>query len=111
MGKDDNNKLGPLAGPTPPAAPQTLGTALAHEAVSQATAMVVQDGATYLRQVAAVTAAGIAVATAKMIATQQPEPWTTIITKLNASLTAAGETFKALGGDAAAVLGQFPSGS
>lgn len=109
MGKDD--KSGLLAGPTPPTPPQTLGTSLAHEAVSQAAAMVVQDGASFVRQIASVSAAAIAVATAKMISTGQPEPWSTIITEINTSLTTAAATFKTLGSDAAAVLGQFPSGS
>jgi hypothetical protein len=106
-----NEKPGALTGPTPPPPPQTLGTALAHEAVSQAAAMVVQDGAAFLRQVSSVTAAGIAVCTAKMIATQSQSPWTDIITALNKSLATAADTFKTMGTDAANVLGQFPSGS
>lgn len=103
--------------PTPPSPPtpsagarqQLIGQSLALEAVSQAAAMAVQDAGSYFRQVAAVSAAAVAVFTAKMVETQSPSPWSDLIAQANNSVTAAASAFQTVGGDAANVIRSFTS--
>lgn len=91
-------------------APQLLGQGLALEAVSHAAAMAVQDAGTYFRQVAAVSAAGVAVCTEKLVQTKDPT-WAELIAKLNASVQAASGTLGKVGTDAASVVKSFSSGA
>ncbi len=87
----------------------TLGTALAHEAVSQAAAIVVQDAAAYLRQMGQISAAGMAVCTELMIAQKDPVTYTPIMAQITTNLTAATTAFQAMGTAASAVASKFPA--
>jgi hypothetical protein len=95
--------------PEPPAKPPLIGQGLALEAVSQAAAMAVQDAGTYFRQIAAVSAAAVAVFTAKMVEEKKADPWVGLIKDVGDSVTAASTVLKTVGADAAAVVKSFTS--
>jgi hypothetical protein len=80
--------------------------ALCYAAVAQASAMAVQDGARFLGNVLAVSGAGIAVCTAKLIATKDLT-YKMIIDQLNDSIQKAATTFSSVGEASSKVLGQF----
>lgn len=94
------------AGPTPQP-PQLLGQGLAVEAVSQAAAMAVQDAGTYFRQVAAVSAAAMAVFTAQMAEAQKSDPWAGLMKTVTDNMTAASGLLKQVGTDASSTIQSF----
>lgn len=103
---------GPLPAPSPP--PKTgvfLGPGLAYEAVSQTSAMVVQDAAQLLRQFSAVTTAALSVITQKIVETEGDPKWVAAFTTVTTNLTTAGGAFTEIGAAAANVLSYFAPGS
>lgn len=96
---------GPVGASAAP--PQNLGPSMALEAVSQAAAMAVQDAGSYFRQLTAVSAAAVAVFTAKMVETQSPQPWSDLITAVGTNVTNAGTIIQSVGSDASAVVQDF----
>jgi hypothetical protein len=100
----------------PPASPVLLGHGMAQEMVSLAAAMAVQDAGNYFRQVSAVSAAAVAVFTAKMAenATTDPtgQPWLTLIQGVASNMTVSSGVLKQVGTDAASVISAFgPTGA
>lgn len=91
----------------PPPKPQLIGQGLMLEAVAQAAAMAVQDAGTYFRQIAAVSAAAVAVFTAKMVEDKKADPWVGLIKDVGDNVTAASTVLKTVGADAAAVVKSF----
>jgi hypothetical protein len=98
------------AGSGTPAPPQLLGTGLMQEAVSQSASMAVQDATTYLRNIQALTMAGMAVCIEKLVQTKDAT-YTTLMTDLNTNLQSASETFEKIGTAASNVMKKFSSGS
>ncbi|MEZ4400145.1 MAG: hypothetical protein R3B06_09010 [Kofleriaceae bacterium] len=89
-----------------------LGPGLAYEAVAQASAMVVQDAASLMRQLGAVSTAALAVITEKIVQTQATDPnWITAFEKVTQNLTTASAAFVQVGNAAANVLGYFQPGA
>ncbi len=111
---NEENKLAttaaPAAGGGKSNSPSTLGSGLAFESVSQSTSMAVQDAATFLRHMEAISAAAIAVLTEKYLATQN-ENYNAMIGKLTTNLESAAKTFEDISEKAMTVLGKFPKGS
>ena len=83
------------------------GSAVAYQAVAQATSMAVQDATDYLRNISVIAATTVAVASAKMIEQETTTPWSDIITTAQDTVNTAAATFATIGGDAAVVLAGF----
>lgn len=100
-----------LASPASTPSPMLLGHGMAQEMVSLAAAMAVQDAGNYFRQVSAVSAAAVAVFTAKMAenATTDPtgQPWLTLIKGVTTNMTESSSVLKQVGTDAASVITAF----
>ncbi|MBK9036179.1 MAG: hypothetical protein IPL61_33875 [Myxococcales bacterium] len=89
-----------------------LGPGLAYEAVSQASAMVVQDAASLMRQLGTLTTAALAVITEKIVQTEGADPnWVKAFTTVTTNLTTASQAFVQVGNAAAQVMGYFQPGA
>jgi len=88
-----------------------LGPGLAYEAVSQASAMVVQDAASLMRQLGALTTAALAVITEKIVETEGDPKWVKAFTTITGNLASASVTFVQVGNAAAQVMGYFQPGA
>lgn len=101
------------AAPPPPRATGVfLGPGFAYEAVSQTSAMVVQDAASLLRQLGAVSTAALAVITEKLIQTEGADPnLVPLFNTITSNLTTASQAFVQVGNAAAQVMGYFQPGT
>lgn len=112
----DPAELADPPGP-PPAIDVVLGTNLAYEAVSHASAAVVQDAGSLIRQFSVVSTAALAVATEKLMEAAAKQDaagvtnWTTTIGDLTKNLEAVGKVYSELGAYAAIVKGYFVPGA
>ncbi|MBL8627230.1 MAG: hypothetical protein JNK64_38420 [Myxococcales bacterium] len=89
-----------------------LGPGFAYEAVSQTSAMVVQDAASLLRQLGAVSTAALAVITEKLIQTEGADPnLVPLFNTITSNLTTASQAFVQVGNAAAQVMGYFQPGT
>ena len=89
-----------------------LGPGLAYETVSQTSAMVVQDAASLLRQLGAVSTAALAVITEKLVETEGADPnLVKLFNTITTNLTTASQAFMQVGNAAAHVLGYFQPGT
>jgi len=85
------------------------GAGKAYQSVAHASSISIQDGIDYLRNVSTIATAGIGVATAKLVATQDPQ-YADIITKLQSAVKDAADITKTIGMNAGNILTNFPSG-
>ncbi len=88
---------------------RTVGGGAAYQAVAQTTALTVQDATDYLRNITVIGATTVGVASAEMIAQQQPDPWTQIIETAQNAVDTAAASFLTIGTDAATVLANYRS--
>lgn len=79
------------------------------QSVAHSTAMVVQDGAAYLRNVSAMATAAIGMALSQLIATQDPR-YSAVIQSAQSAVNNAAQGFQTMGTAAAAVLHAFAGG-
>ncbi len=105
---DDSKSLAAPAAPTP--ASPLLGRGLAQEAIAQATAMTVQDASAYLRQISAISMAGMAVCMEKLLETKDPT-YSQLMQQINQSLQDASQTFEKMGSAASNVMQKFSGNS
>lgn len=89
---------------------KTSGAGKAYQAVAQSMAIAVQDAADYMRNIGTITNTAIGVALAEMLATQQTEPYETVIQDATKAMTEATSNFLTIGQNAGSVLENFPSG-
>ncbi|NRD43919.1 hypothetical protein [Corallococcus exiguus] len=95
------------AGPVTIAAP-----AMAYDAIAQASAITVQDAATFMRMMSTVTAAAIAKCTELYIASGQADSqYQTMIANLTKNMSSCVDQYTGMGTAAATVLGKFSKGS
>lgn len=83
-------------------------TGIAFQKVAQAAAFAVQDSTDYLRNMMTMAAAAQGVCMQKMVAENTPEQYATIMTDIQAAVTAAQANFAAVGTSASAVVTAFP---
>lgn len=103
------------APPTPPPSPTigvVLGSNLAYEAVSHASALVVQDVGSLVRQFTAISTAALAVVTEKIVQTEGTDPnWIQTFKDLTENLSAIGKVYGDVGAYAAIVKSYFVPGA
>lgn len=111
MPGDSSADLTLAEGLSKPELSQDIGTAMAFQVVSQATAASVVDGAAYLRGVSMISSAAIGTMTAGMIqqineggSPNSPKKWQDAISQVQQNLITASSVYKQIGEDAAAVL-------
>ncbi|MGK7956432.1 MAG: hypothetical protein AB4063_14465 [Crocosphaera sp.] len=88
---------------------RTQGAGKAYQSVAQSMAIAVQDATNYLENALIVSSSAIAVATAKMVATGQVEPYDKIIAQAGKTIDMAAQNFSDIGKKASDILKDFPS--
>ena len=86
------------------------GAGKAYQAVSQSSAIAVQDATDNLRNVSTMATTAMGVAMAQMLATGDVATYTSIIQAANDMMTNSTTHFATVGTDAGSLLGSFPAG-
>jgi hypothetical protein len=88
-----------------------VGTGQAYQAVAQSSALVVQDAASFLRNLTTMSQAAMAVVLIKMLEnpTEDIPKYSPLLPKLQSIMQSGVQFFGAVGQTAGQVLGQFPS--
>ncbi len=89
---------------------KTSGAGKAYQSVAQSMAIAIQDAADHLRNLEAISATAVGVATALMIAQEKPKPWTKIITEAQNIVKDGAKNFGIIGADAIKIAKEFPAG-
>lgn len=91
-----------------PGTQQPYATWIASQVVAQSTAIAVQDGAQYLRNVSAMATSAIGAAMAQMLASRDPS-YADVIVIAQRAVDAAADSFQRIGVNAARITGSFPA--
>ncbi len=83
------------------------GRGLAFQAVSQSTALAVQDATDYLRNLSTIATTAVGTALAKMIETKDPS-YAKVIELAQNSVKTAAESFELVGKSAAEIVKNYP---
>ncbi|MBS1772054.1 MAG: RebB family R body protein [Bacteroidetes bacterium] len=85
------------------------GAGKAYQSVAQSSAIAIQDAVDNLRNMNTISTTAIGVAMAQMLATESPEPWSSIIAEAQTASLAAVTNFQAIGTAATNILSGFPN--
>ncbi len=91
-----------------PGVVQATGAGKGYQSVAQSAAIAVQDGTDYLRNLRLITTTAIGVATAQMVATNNPD-YASVITEAQAAVASGTKQLGKIGKSAAKLLKDYPS--
>lgn len=92
-----------------PSATVNQATGLAVQSVATSTAVAIQDGSTYMRNVTTMASAAIGVALAQLVATKDAK-WAEVIQHAQKAVSGAAQNFQQIGEASAAIMKAYPVG-